>query len=115
MGVGLHALQDISAHGGISNKEHMSGNKSSAYYFAKDLGYKGQGDQQEAYRVTRGVMALYGVLTGNEKVINNLKDKKGNINIDLKGIADIKAQVKIFRLLQEKLKNGENINVHIQF
>ncbi|MDR1730050.1 MAG: hypothetical protein LBR52_05245 [Prevotellaceae bacterium] len=114
LGVGLHGIQDVFAHEGMSTNEHLGINFSSAYVLLKDLGKVGFFDERKAKRATKGVLTVYGILTGNQKVIDEVKDRKGNIKIDLRGVTTSETQQKIREQIDEFDKNFEG-NVEIQF
>jgi len=80
----------------------------------KDVGIGGRSDYKQAEAATRGVLTVYGIMTGNQKVIDKAKDRKGNINIDLRGATTSDVRKQILDNLDEFIRNYDG-NVHFQF
>jgi RHS repeat-associated protein len=110
LGVGLHALQDVSAHKGASSKEHIGLNTTTPKYLAIDLGFSK--DRQAANAVTKSALTIYGIITGNQKVIDKAKDKHGNITLKMEGGMNNESWMKVINAINN---SGYEGNVFIQF
>ena len=107
LGVGLHALQAVFAHQGMSTNEHLGVNISSVKALMKDLGFLGSHDLNKANAATNNALILFGLLTNDQGVINKARNESGQVNIDLRGITTPESQSKI----QEAIKGIENVSI----
>jgi RHS repeat-associated protein len=98
LGQGIHALQDAIAHDGVSTKDHLGTNWSSAKKMTNDM----YGSTVEAARLTRSAFIVVDVLKGKS---SNLKDgekldlrgmSKGHLNQFLQSLIKLGFQGKIY-------------------